>query len=66
MASRVNTRFILILVVSVVAALGIVGGLWALQMRGDATRNIRAGDEYLAQGEFKKAWRCSSARPWPT
>ncbi|MCH6552487.1 MAG: hypothetical protein IH804_10850, partial [Planctomycetes bacterium] len=55
MASRVNTRFVLILAGFVVVALGIVGGLWGLQMRGDATRNIRTGDEYLAQGDFKKA-----------
>ncbi|MHC4208912.1 MAG: tetratricopeptide repeat protein [Planctomycetota bacterium] len=51
MATRVNTRFVLILVVTLLAAVGIVGGLWFLQMRGDTTRNIRAGDERMAEGE---------------
>ncbi len=57
MASRVNTRFLLILAVALMAGGGIVGGLWFLQMRADATRNVRAGDEFMAQGEFKKAWK---------
>ncbi|MHC4446501.1 MAG: tetratricopeptide repeat protein, partial [Planctomycetota bacterium] len=57
MASRVNTRFLLILAVALMAGGGIVGGLWFLQMRADATRNIRAGDEFMAQGDFEKAWQ---------
>jgi tetratricopeptide (TPR) repeat protein len=50
MATRVNTKFVLILVVTLFAAAGIVGGLWLLQIRSDTARNIKAGDTNMAQG----------------
>ena len=55
MASRVNTKLILILTVSLFGAGGVIGGLWFLQMRGDASRAARIGDEFFAQGELEKA-----------
>ncbi len=49
MATRINTKFVLILVGTVSVAVGIVGGLWVLQIRGDATRHIKAGDAIVAE-----------------
>jgi len=57
MASRVNTRFVLILVLVVMAAVAIVGGLWFLKIRTDATRHVRTADEYMQQGEYRMAMR---------
>ncbi|MEE9533430.1 MAG: hypothetical protein V3W06_03350, partial [Acidimicrobiia bacterium] len=55
MAARVNTRFVLILSFSIVSIVGLVGGLWFLKIRGDATRNINAGDQLMAQGDYSRA-----------
>lgn len=55
MAARVNTRFVLILSFSIFSIVGLVGGLWVLKIRGDATRNIRAGDQLMAQGDYSLA-----------
>ncbi len=55
MATRVNIRFIFILAISLLAATGIVGGLWVLHIRGDTTRHISAGDEFMAEGEYERA-----------
>ena len=55
MAARVNTKLILILTVSLFGAGGVIGGLWFLQMRGDASRAARIGDEFFAQGDLEKA-----------
>ncbi len=62
MATRVNTRFILILLIAIIGAGGIVGGLWVLQYRKDATRNIRKGDQFAqaamwdeARGQYGRA-----------
>ena len=49
MATRVNARFVLILAVTLFAAAGIVGGLWVLQIRGDTTRHIKAGDALMVR-----------------
>jgi tetratricopeptide (TPR) repeat protein len=49
MATRVNTRFVLILAVTLFAAAGIVGGLWVLQIRSDTTRHIKAGDALMVR-----------------
>ncbi|MHC4827341.1 MAG: hypothetical protein ACYTEY_12360, partial [Planctomycetota bacterium] len=51
MATRVNTRFVLILAVTLFAAVGIVGGLWVLQIRGDTTRHIKAGDALMVRAQ---------------
>ena len=55
MATRFNTRLFLILTISLFCAVGVIGGLWYLQTRGDATRSIRIGDEYFAQGDMDRA-----------
>ncbi len=55
MATRINTKFILILTAIVFAAVGIVGGLWVLQLRGDTSRHIRGGDALMAEGEYERA-----------
>ena len=50
MATRINTKFVLILATSVLTAVGIVGGLWVLQIRSDTGRNIKNGDALMVQG----------------
>ncbi|MHC5002620.1 MAG: tetratricopeptide repeat protein [Planctomycetota bacterium] len=55
MASRVNTKFLLILAVCTIFVVGLVGGLFYLQYRGDAERHIRRGDELMQAGEFREA-----------
>ncbi len=55
MATRVNTKFVFILAVALLAATGIVGGLWVLHIRGDTSRHISAGDEFMAEGEYERA-----------
>ncbi len=57
MAARVNTRFVLILSFSIFSIVGLVGGLWFLKIRGDATRNINAGDQLMAEGDYALAVR---------
>jgi tetratricopeptide (TPR) repeat protein len=57
MATRVNTRFLLVLLVVLFAVTGMVGGLWLIQYRKDATRNIRAGDEAVARGDYELAYK---------
>ncbi|MHC4428414.1 MAG: tetratricopeptide repeat protein, partial [Planctomycetota bacterium] len=47
MATRLNIRFISILSVTVVAVAILLVGLWFLKAKGDATRNIKAADEYM-------------------
>ena len=49
MATRINTRFVLLLAIAVSTAFGIVGGLWVLQIRGDTSRHIEAGDALMAE-----------------
>ena len=41
MASKINTKFVLVIVLALAFAGVILGGLWFLQYRGDATRNVR-------------------------
>src|SRR4051794_35543740 len=55
MASKVNTKFVLILILSLGAASAVIGGLYVLNMRGDAERNARLGDEAAAKGDLKVA-----------
>ena len=49
MATRINTKFVLILAGSVGAGVCVIIGLWVLQIRGDATRHITAGDAIVAE-----------------
>lgn len=53
MAGRVNTWFVVALIVAVVALVGAVGGLYFL--RTDPTKLVQRGDELLAQGLTEKA-----------
>src|SRR5262245_3375048 len=55
MASRINTKFVLILVAALVLGGGIFGALLFMQYGSDATRNIRQGDAAVAAGDLKKA-----------
>ncbi len=55
MASRVNTKFVLILTSTVLVGVVIVGGLWVLQIRGDSSRHIKKGDAYMAEGRAIEA-----------
>ena len=57
MASRVNTKFLLILAVCTIFVVGVLGGLFYLQYRGDAERHIRRGDELMAAGDYRAAYR---------
>lgn len=55
MASKVNTRFVLVLMAALIGGGGIVGALWLLSLRNDAHRNVRIGDEAFAAGDFRRA-----------
>ncbi|MHC4414837.1 MAG: tetratricopeptide repeat protein [Planctomycetota bacterium] len=55
MATKVNRKFVLILTAAVFMVAVLVGGLWVLQRRGDTTRHIKAGDQFMAQGEYEAA-----------
>ncbi len=55
MASRLNTRFLLILI-TVAGGLAIaVAGIAFYALRDDPTRNIRAAENALAEGDYEKA-----------
>lgn len=47
MAARVNTKFLVILLIGIISAVVIIGGLWFLKVRGDAGRQARRGDEQM-------------------
>lgn len=55
MAARVNTKLIAIVAVCIVVAVGVIGAFALLQYRGDAARNIRQGDDFMAAGEYGNA-----------
>lgn len=57
MATRVNTKFVLVVSATLFAAGGVVFGLWVLHVRGDTTRHIRAGDELMAMGDYEHAFK---------
>ncbi|MCH8343767.1 MAG: tetratricopeptide repeat protein [Planctomycetes bacterium] len=67
MATRVNTKFVLILTVAVLGAVGTVGLLAVLKVRGDTTRHIKAGEQLLAiedyQGALKEFSRAVGKEP---
>ncbi len=54
MASRVNTRFVIILIVGVIAALGLLVVAWNIANKSPSDL-ARAGDELMAQGEYRLA-----------
>ena len=49
MATRINTKFVLILGIAAFSVVGIVGGLWILQIRSDTSRHIRSGDAMMVE-----------------
>src|SRR5262245_61883876 len=55
MASKVNTKFLVTLAVAFIAAVGIIAGLYVLQMRNSVERNVRRGNEALAEGKLAAA-----------
>lgn len=56
MASKVNTRFILIVALALGAALALLAGVYVLKLRGDATRAFRRGQEAMTAGDYKAAY----------
>jgi tetratricopeptide (TPR) repeat protein len=57
MASRVNTKFILILVCGLFITAMMLGALYYLRVRNDTTRHIKAGDQLMAEGDYEKAMK---------
>ncbi len=55
MASRVNTRFLIILTVSLVAAVAVVGGAAAFLLKNSAADLAALGDKKMAEGEYRQA-----------
>ena len=55
MATQVNKKLIFYITVFFGAAIVILGGLWFLYARGDASRNIRRGDALMAEGQYEDA-----------
>jgi tetratricopeptide (TPR) repeat protein len=55
MAAKINTRFVLILFIVGATVVGVVGGLWFLKARTDVTRSLQQAEEFMAQGEYRKA-----------
>lgn len=55
MASKVNTKFILIIVLAIGAATSIIGGLAYMRMRTDAGRSARLAAEAEKAGDLKRA-----------
>jgi len=56
MAAKVNTRFVLGLVLALGAALALLGGVYVLKLKGDATRSQRKGADAMAKGDYKAAY----------
>ncbi len=52
MAARVNTKFLILLLIVLFTVSGIAAFLYVYQLRQDAGRNARIGDEYLAEGNL--------------
>ncbi|MCZ6851977.1 MAG: hypothetical protein O7F17_10075, partial [Planctomycetota bacterium] len=55
MATRVNTKFVLILTAAVLGAVGTIGLVAVLKNRGDTTRHIKAGEQLLAIKDYEGA-----------
>jgi tetratricopeptide (TPR) repeat protein len=56
MASKVNTKFVLILVVAIACAGALIGGMYVLNERNNTQRNIKRAEEAFAAGEIEKAF----------
>ncbi|NNM25701.1 MAG: tetratricopeptide repeat protein [Phycisphaerales bacterium] len=57
MASRINTKLVLVLFIVASSAAAAVGALWFYKMKTDASRHIEAAEGYLAQGDYRSARR---------
>lgn len=55
MATRVNTKFVLILTAAVLGAVGTIGLVAVLKNRGDTTRHVKAGEQLLAIADYEGA-----------
>lgn len=54
MASRVNTKFVIILSVAVIALLALVGVAYSIVKKSGAD-HVAAGDKFMAEGDYQKA-----------
>ena len=59
MASRVNTRFVILLVVGILGLLGMMLVAYSVAFKS-AADNMREGDKFLAEGNIKQAERAYS------
>ncbi len=57
MASRLNTKFALTLAGISLTAVAVLGGLGLLAYRANTTRHIKAGDQLMADGDYKAAMK---------
>jgi tetratricopeptide (TPR) repeat protein len=57
MASRINTKFILILIIITGVLFGLVGAVWYINIKTNVDRLVRQGDEFAQQGDYRKAAR---------
>lgn len=55
MATRVNKKLLVIVFSCSAIAIGVVGLVAYQKLKGDPMRNIRAGDNFVAQGEYRRA-----------
>src|SRR5262249_4627995 len=53
--ANVNTRFVLILIVARGTVMVVLGGLYFLQQKYDATRNLARADRMIAAGDYDAA-----------
>lgn len=53
--TKINTRFIFIVLTVLLTAGGLIGGVIYVQKRGDASRQMRLGDELMEQGHIEGA-----------
>jgi tetratricopeptide (TPR) repeat protein len=57
MASRINTRVLLIVFIVAGTVIGGVAGVWYFKVRGDASRIAARAEESFAQGDYRRARR---------
>lgn len=53
--ARVNKKLLIVVSIGAVLTVGVIGGVMALNWKGDPMRHIRNGDEAYALGDFRKA-----------
>lgn len=55
MASKVNKKFLIFLLIAVAAGTVLIGGLYVMNVRGSVARNVRLGDEAMAKQDYRAA-----------